>query len=241
MRLKFPTPQPAFPYPSADKPLESLTLHERLVKVGRHVPCSQKLTTDPSDTIICNCLGWRPNTANNSGRADSCICGHRLSYHGGAQDEDFSRRLAVAMKIDQYLHEKDKLLDFMYEDDQVKRMRAEMIDMANFGKRRKRSESEEEEENDSKKRKMDVKEENDEDDGKLEYPEGLPSDLEFRCITNDGSRQNLILLTNLKKVFATQLPNMPKHYIARLTYDMNHHSVVLIRPTQNKYEVMDLV
>ncbi|CAG8436105.1 758_t:CDS:2 [Ambispora gerdemannii] len=205
IRIKLQRPS----YPPADKPLNTLTIHEKLMKVGRYMPCSPKVPT--SSNGQCDCVGWKPNPAG-SNRADSCSCGHRLSSHGGNQDEDFSRRLDIAMKIDKYLEDKNKLLDFSYEDEEVKRLRGQMTNNK-------------------------LKEESEEENTELvEYPEGLPSDLEFRCITNDNTRENLILLTNLKKVFATQLPNMPKHYIARLTYDTAHYSVVLIRPidTGNK-------
>jgi len=40
----------------------------------------------------------------------------------------------------------------------------------------------------------------------------------------------MILLSGLKNIFQTQLPEMPKQYIGRLVYDRNHLSVAIVRP-----------
>jgi histone acetyltransferase len=64
-------------------------------------------------------------------------------------------------------------------------------------------------------------------------PQEAPQRTEFRHITNDGSRANLILLTYLKNVYGTQLPKMPKEYIARLVFDKNHKSVIIVRGEEN--------
>ncbi|KAI9483024.1 MAG: hypothetical protein EXX96DRAFT_477298 [Benjaminiella poitrasii] len=53
--------------------------------------------------------------------------------------------------------------------------------------------------------------------------------IEVRVVENDGTRENMILLTGLKNIFQKQLPKMPKEYIARLVYDRNHKSIALIR------------
>ncbi|KAI8970291.1 hypothetical protein BDF20DRAFT_115930 [Mycotypha africana] len=53
--------------------------------------------------------------------------------------------------------------------------------------------------------------------------------IEVRVVENDGTRDNMILLTGLKNIFQKQLPKMPKEYIARLVYDRNHKSMALIR------------
>jgi histone acetyltransferase len=54
--------------------------------------------------------------------------------------------------------------------------------------------------------------------------------IRVQVVENDGSRENMILLTGLKNIFQKQLPKMPKEYIARLVYDRNHRSMALIRP-----------
>lgn len=51
----------------------------------------------------------------------------------------------------------------------------------------------------------------------------------FKVISNDGSNENLILLTNLKNIISKQLPKMPKEYIVRLVFDRKHESIVLMK------------
>ncbi|CAG8709511.1 16306_t:CDS:2, partial [Racocetra fulgida] len=51
----------------------------------------------------------------------------------------------------------------------------------------------------------------------------------LRLLNNDGSRDNLLLLTGIKELFATALPHMPAQYIARVVYDRNHYSLAIVR------------
>ena len=51
----------------------------------------------------------------------------------------------------------------------------------------------------------------------------------FKVITNDGTDDNLVLLTNLKNIISKQLPKMPKEYIVRLVFDKKHESIVLLK------------
>ncbi|KAF9317811.1 histone acetyltransferase [Podila horticola] len=60
----------------------------------------------------------------------------------------------------------------------------------------------------------------------IEEREGL---IEFRVISNDGSRESMILLTGMKNIFQKQLPKMPREYIARLVYDRNHYSMAIVK------------
>lgn len=53
--------------------------------------------------------------------------------------------------------------------------------------------------------------------------------LKWTVIGNDGTRENLKLLSQLKNVISIQLPKMPKIYIARLVYDFGHMSLVAIK------------
>ena len=53
--------------------------------------------------------------------------------------------------------------------------------------------------------------------------------LEFRVIKNDGTSENLKLLTDLKNIISKQLPKMPKEYIVRLVFDRKHESMVIIK------------
>jgi histone acetyltransferase len=51
----------------------------------------------------------------------------------------------------------------------------------------------------------------------------------FRVIRNDGTRMNNIWLTQVKNIFGTQLPKMPREYIARLVFDRKHRSLVALK------------
>lgn len=53
--------------------------------------------------------------------------------------------------------------------------------------------------------------------------------IEFRVVNNDNTKENMIILTGLKNIFQKQLPKMPREYIARLIYDRNHLSMVIVK------------
>ncbi|KAF8534819.1 Bromodomain-containing protein [Trichophaea hybrida] len=55
------------------------------------------------------------------------------------------------------------------------------------------------------------------------------SDIEFRVVNNDNSRESTIILTGLKNIFQKQLPKMPRDYIARLVYDRTHLSMAIVK------------
>ncbi|KAF0408016.1 Gcn5p [Gigaspora margarita] len=118
----------ATPYPPALKPIESLTLHEKLLKIGRNVPCTGDVQLGNIHNK-CSCLGWKPKI-NNTGRADLCECGHRVSRHGdinSCSQDELQQRLEIAMKIDELLESKNKLLDFDYEDQEVRSLKRQLI------------------------------------------------------------------------------------------------------------------
>jgi len=54
-------------------------------------------------------------------------------------------------------------------------------------------------------------------------------ELQFKCIWNDGSPNNLRFLCELKEIFGQQLPKMPKEYIVRLVFCKRHKSVAAIK------------
>jgi histone acetyltransferase len=108
-------------YPPASKPIQSLTFIEKLLKIGRNIPC----TADGPNSERCSCLGWKPKP-HNTGRADLCACGHRVVVHGESNNlspEESNRRLEIAMKIDRVLEAKGKLLDFEYQDEEIRGLR----------------------------------------------------------------------------------------------------------------------
>ena len=50
---------------------------------------------------------------------------------------------------------------------------------------------------------------------------------EFEILRNDGTRDVMRKLIDLKNIFAKQLPKMPKEYIVRLIFNKNHESIVV--------------
>lgn len=67
---------------------------------------------------------------------------------------------------------------------------------------------------------------------KIEEEKGY---LEFKVISNDGSTENLKLLTDLKNIISKQLPKMPKEYIVRLVFDKKHESMVILKSKKSFY------
>ncbi|EPZ30849.1 Acyl-CoA N-acyltransferase domain-containing protein [Rozella allomycis CSF55] len=57
----------------------------------------------------------------------------------------------------------------------------------------------------------------------------------FKKVINDGTKDNLILLSGLKVLFQKQLPNMPREYITRLVFDKRHQSLAIVK---NRYSVV---
>jgi len=53
--------------------------------------------------------------------------------------------------------------------------------------------------------------------------------ISFKPVHNDGKRESLIDLINLKNIFAVQLPKMPRAYIVRLVLDRKHRSLALCK------------
>ena len=51
----------------------------------------------------------------------------------------------------------------------------------------------------------------------------------FEVINNNGSKHNIKILLNLKKIFSKQLPNMPIFYINQVILDIKQESIALIK------------
>ena len=51
----------------------------------------------------------------------------------------------------------------------------------------------------------------------------------FFVVTNDGEEDSVVSLMNAKKIFATQLPKMPREYIVRLVMDRRHETLCLVK------------
>ncbi|KAG0100219.1 histone acetyltransferase [Podila epicladia] len=282
-------------YPPANKPLEELSMNERMVKVGRSCPCEE---IDAG--VACDCQGWKPS-ADTPGLSDTCACGHRLSSHGGPWfGEEFDRRLKAAFRRDELLQDKEKILDFEYTDEDILSLRKQIVprqdlsesveisspshlgsDTAEKHSRQssmdltdrdvavKEEQIDDSEEPNAKRIRLEsngdshgteilngeVKGEDGQNNAEdreqspaqsttepldeeeevpvkkekpavIEEREGL---IEFRVISNDGSRESMILLTGMKNIFQKQLPKMPREYIARLVYDRNHYSMAIVK------------
>ena len=52
--------------------------------------------------------------------------------------------------------------------------------------------------------------------------------LKWIVVKNDGTPSNMIKLVGLKRLFAKQLPKMPRAYIARLVFDKRHISLAIL-------------
>ena len=64
---------------------------EKILKVARHMPCDQ----------CHDCQGWRPDVSIEFSLV-GCTCGHDAEHHVD-QQQDFVRRLKVALRIDELL------------------------------------------------------------------------------------------------------------------------------------------
>ena len=65
----------------------------------------------------------------------------------------------------------------------------------------------------------------------IEAPLEKPAEAKFSFVVvrNDGTEDNIVLLMNAKKIFATQLPKMPSEYIVRLVMDRRHETLCLMK------------
>ncbi|KAF9951095.1 histone acetyltransferase, partial [Modicella reniformis] len=128
-------------YPPADKDLENLSMSERMMKVGRSCPCDAPSDASPSDSVAtpeessqgatkCDCQGWKPKPQGETSaeQVDTCICGHSLSNHGSPwEGQEFERRLRAAVRRDELLQDKGKLLDFDYDDEDIASLRKQIV------------------------------------------------------------------------------------------------------------------
>ncbi|KAJ8126534.1 hypothetical protein O1611_g7104 [Lasiodiplodia mahajangana] len=53
-------------------------------------------------------------------------------------------------------------------------------------------------------------------------------EIEFRVVNNDNTRESLLVLARLIRVYRYQLPEMGGAYISRLVYDRTHLSIVIV-------------
>jgi hypothetical protein len=60
----------------------------------------------------------------------------------------------------------------------------------------------------------------------------LSGKVSFKLVTNDNTRESIMLLTKLKNVIQKQLKFMPKEYVSRIVYDLGHYSLVIVQEDQ---------
>jgi histone acetyltransferase len=138
-------------YPSGATEIRQLNTDQQRLLLARHSPCqgtSQSANGNAKDDeefhtpeVECSCRGFRPpnsvkvkpisvkSDANDDGTQwgwEQCKCGHSLDSHGlTAQQghDEFTRRAKVALRIDELLGDKRKLLDFDYEDEDTRSLK----------------------------------------------------------------------------------------------------------------------
>ncbi len=139
-------------YPSGAKSLHRLTPFQRLIKIARHTPSSSASAGTSSD--VRSCAGFKPSEyeevvedpvsrssrhetrAVDDGKlkaawgAVACdTCGRSIEEHAAlsdADDEEATRRGKVAVRLDELLEDKHKLLDFEYVDADIESLRKQM-------------------------------------------------------------------------------------------------------------------
>ncbi|SPO26237.1 Histone acetyltransferase [Ustilago trichophora] len=138
-------------YPSGARSLHRLSPFQRLIKVARHTPST---SANGADSDSQSCLGFKPSEyeeviedpISRGSRHDSrhldedklkaewnavtCdTCGRNVEEHAAlsdADDEEATRRAKVAVRLDELLEDKGKLLDFDYVDGDIESLRKQM-------------------------------------------------------------------------------------------------------------------
>ncbi|SNX84739.1 Histone acetyltransferase [Melanopsichium pennsylvanicum] len=139
-------------YPSGARSLLRLSPFQRLIKVARHTP-SIATSSGPNSSSQ-TCLGFKPSeyeeviedpvsrgSRNDTRHVDdsklsaewrsvACdICSRTVEEHAAlsdADDEEATRRAKVAVRLDELLEDKGKLLDFDYVDGDIESLRKQM-------------------------------------------------------------------------------------------------------------------
>lgn len=140
-------------YPSGARSLHRLSPFQRMIKVARHTPSPSSSAAD-ADLDSQRCLGFKPSEYEevvedpvprgtrsdtrdvnddelraewNAVACDTCGCS--VEEHAAlsdADDEETTRRAKVAVRLDELLEDKGKLLDFDYVDADIESLRKQM-------------------------------------------------------------------------------------------------------------------
>jgi histone acetyltransferase len=62
--------------------------------------------------------------------------------------------------------------------------------------------------------------------------------IDFPVYKNDGVREHMRALIDLKNIIAKQLPKMPKEYITRLIMDRKHESMLILKKSETSNKVI---
>ena len=139
-------------YPSGARTLHRLSPFQRVIKVARHTPSSS--ASNGADSDAPSCPGFKPSEyeeivedpvsrgfRHDSRQADdvklkaswdaiTCdACGRSIEEHAAladADDEEATRRAKVAVRLDELLEDRGKLLDFDYADADIESLRKQM-------------------------------------------------------------------------------------------------------------------
>lgn len=149
------TPPLALVYRSGASLPSQLNASQAALKVARHSRCQ-------AEDGSCSCLGLKPPSdaeviaqpvnddslaAGSSSEWKECgACGHDVESHGRlndsrADEEERTRRIKVAVRLDELLEDKKKLLDFDYTDEDVDSLKKQLKQLASPEHTRKRSSS----------------------------------------------------------------------------------------------------
>ncbi|KAI0268752.1 hypothetical protein BC834DRAFT_821105, partial [Gloeopeniophorella convolvens] len=128
-------------YPASNTP-DALSREHVALKIARHTPCSTcadcpglhpapetELFRDdrPPENSLPDLAQYGSDDEDGGvGYLRLCECGHGPQEHGGAgelEKEEYGRRAALALRIDQYLEEQGRLLDFAYSDAELRALR----------------------------------------------------------------------------------------------------------------------
>ncbi|KIY49105.1 hypothetical protein FISHEDRAFT_42038 [Fistulina hepatica ATCC 64428] len=108
------------------------------IKIARHSPCSrceacQGLHPEFGvDVVLDHELSGTalPTDEHNFGYLEMCACGHSMKAHGAddtfMSKEEFSRRAALAIRLDEYFQRAGKLLMFDFKNDDIESLRREL-------------------------------------------------------------------------------------------------------------------
>ncbi|KAF8488411.1 hypothetical protein JB92DRAFT_2757391 [Gautieria morchelliformis] len=119
-------------YPNSHD-LASLSREALILKVARHSYCAEcddchGLAPEDSVKVVLD-SDWNAEVSGPVGYITTCRCGHDAGNHAAFQDttsEEIARRGRVAIRLDELLEDKGKVVDFDYVDVDIASLRKQM-------------------------------------------------------------------------------------------------------------------